>query len=74
MLRIRPSEQKIVSDGLRPLQNQISVAPAQAGAQFGHRPKRCACLVLRTSVGFKNPTYELPVCVLFFRFGMIECR
>ena len=37
---------------------------------FGQRPKRCACLVLRTSVGFKNPTYGLPVCILFFRFGM----
>ena len=46
------------------LQNKSSsIAPtAQVGflnPTFGHRPKRCACLVLRTSVGFKNPTYGL---------------
>ena len=27
-------------------------------------------LVLRTSVGFENPTYGLPVCILFCRFGI----
>ena len=41
---------------------------------FGQRPKRCACLVLRTSVGFKNPTYGLPVCILFFRIGIIPIQ
>ena len=35
---------------------------------FGQRPKRCACLVLRTSVGFENLTYRLPVCILFFEW------
>ena len=38
----------------------------QTACEFGYRSKQCAFLVLRTSVGFENPTYGLRLVSLFF--------